>query len=480
MTSLDAVAVDDLSGLRARLSSSPDASRLRPVGLQAIVRGSGSIRALPSVLDRLGLPEHATVVVLSDTTPKRYGDRDVLDVVVEVVATSHHVDVELLHASSSGGVVLADEATVSDIVDRVRRRAPDVLVSVGSGTVTDIAKVVAGALDVNHVVVQTAASVNGFTDDQSVLLINGAKRTTPSQWPAVLVVDPLVISLAPLTMSRSGLGDQLSMFTASADWYLSSAVGFETSFSPMLVDVMRDGVDELMVASTRLGHGDPQAVSDLANCLARGGIAMGVAGRTAPSSGLEHTISHLLEMHADAHHQPSASHGSQVGAASVFAALVWRRVQRRLAEGHVTLEANHVATRDRVLDAFSDLDESGTTGRECWNLYERKATWIRSHMGDLRRVVEGWSEHAVRVDQLLLSPDVVARALRNAGAPVTFRQLSPAPHDDVITWALHNCHLLRDRFGILDLADLMGVWSLDDALSVRNELDELAQSPVTS
>ena len=202
---------------------------------------------------------------------------------------------------------------------------------------------------------------------------------------------------------------------------------------------------------------------------------MGAAGRTAPSSGLEHTISHLLEMHADAHNERSASHGSQVGAASVFAALVWQRVQRRLDEGNVTLLESNVATRERVLDAFAHLDHSGATARECWNLYERKATWIRSHMLDLSRVVDQWSEHSARVNELLQPVGVVATALRNAGAPLSFRQLSPAPRREVVTWAIRNCHLLRDRFGILDLADLMGVWSHDDAEATLIELDELVK-----
>ncbi len=58
---------------------------------------------------------------------------------------------------------------------------------------------------------------------------------------------------------------------------------------------------------------------------------------------------------------------------------------------------------------------------------------------------------------------------------VTFHQLNPAPEPSVVTWALSNCHLLRDRFGILDLADLMGVWTPDDAATVLRELDELAR-----
>ena len=38
-------------------------------------------------------------------------------------------------------------------------------------------------------VVQTAASVNAFSDDMAVLLKAGAKRTVPSRWPDALLVD---------------------------------------------------------------------------------------------------------------------------------------------------------------------------------------------------------------------------------------------------------------------------------------------------
>ena len=289
MTSYGPVVVDDLHELRARLQTSPDASILRPIGLRAIVRGDGAVETLAEVLRGLGIADDSAVTVLSDTTPKKYVHGDVLDVVINALADDHRVDVEHLEATSLDGVVLADEETVSGAVNRVRSLVPDVLVSVGSGTVTDIAKVVAGELGIAHVVVQTAASVNGFTDDQSVLLINGAKRTTPSHWPDVLIIDPLVIAASPLEMSRSGLGDQLSMFTAGADWYLANAVGFDESYSPTLVAIMRDGVDSLIESSAEVGLGEPRSVSALADCLTRGGIAMGVAGRTAPSSGLEHT-----------------------------------------------------------------------------------------------------------------------------------------------------------------------------------------------
>ncbi len=474
MSGFDAVVVDDLSALRSILGSAPEAASLRPIGLREVVRGEGAVRALAEVMGRMGVAFGTSLTVLSDVTPKQYATAELLDVVLDVLGGHYQVNLALV-AESSEAIVLADEATVARAIDQVRLGAPRGLVSVGSGTITDIAKVVAGELSLTHVVVQSAASVNGYSDDQSVLLIDGAKRTTPSRWPDALVIDPLVVSRAPLAMTRSGLGDQISMFTAGADWYLSHAVGFDASFSPAIVSMMRDGVDSLLTATRDLGRGETRAVSALAECLMRGGVAMGAAGRTAPSSGLEHTISHLLEMRADADEQPSASHGSQVGVASVFAALAWRHVRRRLDEGGVTLFAKNVATRKRVLDAFAELDSSGATARECWRLYQRKSTWIREHVSELEDVVTNWATHAIEIDRLLQPVDVVVSALGEARAPVAFNQLRPTPDRAVVVWALTNSHLMRDRFGILDLADLMGAWTSDDVKSVLGELDELAR-----
>lgn len=469
MSELHSVAFDDLRDLRSVLDDVPS---LRPIGLREVVHGEGAVRELPHVLQRCGVTDGASLSVLSDDTPKRYGDGDALDVVLDALR-DYRVELVVIAPKAHEDSVIADEVTVASAVDAVRERTTSALVSVGSGTITDIAKVVAAELSITHVVVQTAASVNGFSDDQSVLLINGAKRTTPSHWPDALVVDSIVVARAPLDMTRSGLGDQLSMFSAAADWYLSSAVGFDPSYSPAIVAMMRRGVDALLSDSSALGRGETSAVSALADCLTRGGVAMGAAGRTAPSSGLEHTISHLLEMRADANGERSASHGSQVGVASIVAALVWRRVSDRLTEGSVTLIETNIASRERVLVAFADLDDSGATARECWRLYERKASWIREHLRELQRLVDEWSIHSNVIDQLLSPVDVLAASLREAQAPVRFDQLDPPPTDGEVVWALRNCHLLRDRFSVIDLADLVGAWTLDHVLAVLGELQGL-------
>jgi glycerol-1-phosphate dehydrogenase [NAD(P)+] len=85
--------------------------------------------------------------------------------------------------------------------------ADRLLISVGAGTLTDIAKVTAKRTGSRHVAVQTACSINGFIADRSVLIIAGAKRTVVSRWPDMLVADSDILTAAPSKLNIAGVGD---------------------------------------------------------------------------------------------------------------------------------------------------------------------------------------------------------------------------------------------------------------------------------
>src|SRR5262249_41583069 len=124
------------------------------------------------------------------------------------------------------------------------------VITVGSGTITDIGKAAASG-GAPLVTVQTATSVNGYADPFSVLLRHGVKRTTPSRWPDALVIDPAVLQGAPPDLNRAGAGDLMAMFTAPADWYLASAI---TGRGPVPADRAGDPAEPNAGAHT----GDPQ------------------------------------------------------------------------------------------------------------------------------------------------------------------------------------------------------------------------------
>ncbi|MFD1810353.1 iron-containing alcohol dehydrogenase [Gemmobacter lanyuensis] len=73
--------------------------------------------------------------------------------------------------------------------------------------------------------IQTAASVDGFTDNFSVVLQNGVKRTALSRWPDAVLADVRTIAEAPAFLTAAGMGEMMSMFCAPGTgiWRLSWA-----------------------------------------------------------------------------------------------------------------------------------------------------------------------------------------------------------------------------------------------------------------
>jgi glycerol-1-phosphate dehydrogenase [NAD(P)+] len=462
VTDTSLVEVDPLESVRRLVAAAPE---LRPIGLREVVSGAGAIGSLAALLSRLGVAADARGALLTDDVPKPYGDGEVLDAVWSALSDVQAQAVVLAGAGTGG--VHADERTVSDAVVAVAASAPRFLVTVGSGTVADIGKVVAQRLDLPHVVVQTAASVNGYADDQSVLLLNGTKRTTPSRWPDALVIDSRALAGSPVAMTRSGLGDLLSTYTACADWQLARIVGFDDSYSETAVTILRSGVDAVVAAVDGLAVNEASAVSTLAAALTHGGLAMGAAGRTSPSSGAEHTVSHLLEMQAAAVGRPAAAHGAQVGAATVVMARLWARMRERLRAGVLTVRPlDEEQLRRRVDDAFRSLDPTGATVEECWKAYSRKLSWINEHLEQIRTVCETWDRYDEGVAALLAGPETVAALLRRAGAPERLTDLDPSPGGGIARWAVASCHLMRDRFTVVDLAEVTGCWTESDVDAV--------------
>ena len=455
----------DLDAIRMRLGDAV-ASR-RPIGLRTVDLGPDAIEALPRRVGEARGERVGDIVVLTDATPMTRGSSDLkADAVARLrTAAPGPAETAVRHVVLGGGrpELHADEVALAE-ADRAVTGAA-VAVSIGSGTVTDITKDASHRAGIPFVAVQTAVSVNAFSDDMAVLLRNGVKRTVPSGWPDALIVDLAVIADAPAAMNQAGFGELMAMFTAPADWYLAGAVGADDSYDEGVVRLYRDGADRLLDHAAGVAAVRHDALAELAGQMTLTGIAMGVAGRTAPLSGTEHTISHLLDMAAAVDGRGTAFHGAQVGVASVVVALAWRRVLRDLdparlvpgtAGGAGTARPATSARHDRVAAAFDRLDPSGRATAECWTDYQRKVE--RWTAADDRRqaFAASWPEHRAALGELLLAPEALVEGLRTAGAPTRFSELDPPISPDVARWAVASCHLMRDRFTVADLVELGG------------------------
>jgi glycerol-1-phosphate dehydrogenase [NAD(P)+] len=359
------------------------------------------------------------------------------------------------------GTVRADEETVEQAIAEVGEHR--LLISVGSGTLTDIAKVTALRTGNHHVAVQTACSINGFIADRSVLIIAGAKRTVQSRWPDVLVADTDILTSAPWQLNLAGVGDLSTVPNAVAEWRLAARLGHGPPYNAAVVDDVLAANPALPRLAQAARDAEPDGIADLARLLAASGLSMGIVGSTAPASGTEHAVSHLMEMARSREGRSAAAHGMQVTVATRLAVRVWQLVDATIRSGDVKVQIpDETISRAAVVRAFSQFDPQ--TAEECWTAYSAKRNWLLAHQSDVETVVSEWDAFARTLR--LPTPEQFDEVSHASGLPTRAEDLGVGYDDDLLFWALRNSHLLRERISIADLADVLGVWSDETARSI--------------
>jgi glycerol-1-phosphate dehydrogenase [NAD(P)+] len=238
----------------------------------------------------------------------------------------------------------------------------------------------------------------------------------------------------------------------------------DDAFDPAVVALFRDGADDLLDSASRMRtvDRDPELLAELAGRMALTGIAMGVAGRTAPLSGTEHLVSHLLDMDAAASGRETALHGAQVGVASVLAATIWHDTLDRFDPGALLADgaaSEPTTIEHQVRDAFDPIDPSGRMSDECWRDVRRKVERWGSRRSAVEAFVADWDRHRAALRDLVATPERLRTALVEAGAAATVAELDPPAAASKVRWALAALPLMRDRFTVADLRYLAGAWN---------------------
>ncbi|TFD68502.1 iron-containing alcohol dehydrogenase [Cryobacterium ruanii] len=468
----------DLDAIRAVIASTADAPELVPLGIRSLVISpEASFGLVPAVKGMLavGLTVMRRVVVLIDKTTILRDGRDLKQQLCELLAEAFVVEVVVLGRK---GELHADEDALETATAAIK--GFDCVVAIGGGTISDIGKVATDRQGgIPLVIVQTAASVDGFTDNVSVVLRNGVKRTIPSRWPDVVLADTTTIADAPVAMNTAGFGEVLSLYTAPADWELANRLGFDDSFRFTPRDFLLEFAGDPATWAEGLADGAPGAVLDLTRMLAIRGIGTGIAGTTACLSGVEHVVSHMLDMYAAAHNLPTGLHGAQVGVATQIASAAWDLLRRKVAGGEIALRFADGDLEHQVKRAFDNCDETGGRGEECWSDYSRKIAVWNADPERMKSLVASLVSEGLAIAAAVPAPESLSAGLRAAGSPSTPGDLVAWVTPEIWRWAVANCHFMRDRFTVVDLLFLLGWWTADDVDSVIAQAFLTESEPTT-
>ena len=437
------------------------------------------IVAGPDVLNdhhRWLLPFGRVVIVQDETEMKRAGVSVKPAVRDAIAATGRDTAVVVVPGT--------DVHTEPRHIEAVRAvlRPGDTVVALGSGVIADITKHAvhefeAGGDNLYLSVVQTANSVCAFASGMAVLTIDKVKRTVPSRLPDTLVLDSTLLRDAPAPYSTGGVGDASVAAVSFADYRLGFLLNL-SGWEPLSWDIMAYSRHRFLGCDPVYGRRDQAHFEAVALDLAACGLAMTVAGESAPLSGLEHVTSHTLDMAAEYHHRPTGNHGSQCALATILSLIAWDKLLALPSLGDLDPERLvDDVEQATVRAAFGPLDDTGAAWGECWHDYAAKLAGWRAHRDDLTAFARDWPAYREDLRCFVTPPADFVAALRAAGHPLRWEDIPTGITPGMARWAFTNARLMRKRTSVADLLALAGVWDEPFIDSVFATYSDLIAAP---
>ncbi|MFC4598331.1 sn-glycerol-1-phosphate dehydrogenase [Cohnella hongkongensis] len=223
------------------------------------------------------------------------------------------------------GDVIADEASLVQLLLALRQNTEEAVVAVGSGTLHDIARFSAYAVGIPFVSVPTAPSVDGFNSVGAPVILRGEKKTIGAIGPSALFADLDILTKAPAELIAAGFGDMLGKSTSLFDWKYGSLAGGEP-FSEEVYERTERALRLCVAHSEEIGRRTPLGVETLMRALVESGFAMLQFGQSHPASGAEHHLSHYWEMELLRRGRKQVLHGAKVGIACAIVSDLYRRL----------------------------------------------------------------------------------------------------------------------------------------------------------
>jgi glycerol-1-phosphate dehydrogenase [NAD(P)+] len=454
----------DMDGLRRALASRTDAASLPELNLRRIAAGPDALDTLPAILRDLAAGGSSAVLVVQDRRPFMRDGADLKPLVRDQLERAGFT-VEVLEMGDEHGYLHSDFAEVGQIRPYLR---PDrTAVALGSGKICDVTKhacfeheQVTGE-HIPFVVIQTANSVIAFGSGMATISKDGVKRTWPSRLPDALILDARILRDTPYEYTVGGIGDLAVIAVSFGDWYLGAYLGM-TTYTPASFDIIEDVRKLLFSQADAYGAQTLEGMETLAKLSALGGFAMTLTKESAPMSGYEHAVSHMLDMGSEHFGRPVASHGCQCGISTIACAIAWQKLLADFQPQKVDVDACYPsaeAMERRVRATFNAIDPSGAMADECWHSYGRKLKGWHQARPRFEALLRDWPQERARMAELVDTPENVVQGLAKARHPLRYEDLGIPEWQ--ARWAFKHGHMMRQRFSSADLLNYIG-W-MDDA-----------------
>lgn len=407
-----------------------------------VITGDGVLAKLPGVVREYGAKK---VFVLSDRNTCMAAGKQVSGLLksagIGCLSYSFDVDAPEPDEHSVGSAVMHMDATC------------DLIVGVGSGVINDIGKILSALSGKPYIIVATAPSMDGYASATSSMTRDGLKISLPSRGADVIIGDSEILCKAPLKLLRSGLGDMLAKYISICEWRVAHLLIGEY-YCEEIAGLVRYAVNQCVSHADGLLHGDKDAVMAVFEGLIIGGVAMNYAGLSRPASGVEHYISHVLDMRAVEFHKKAELHGLQCAVGTIIAAKLYEKLKQ------VTPDKEKALAHAKAFD-YSAWSETlrGFLGKGADSMVALEAKEKKYdpafHEARLDKIIANWDAIMNIVSQEIPSVSELEALYRKIGLPGSLTEIGE--EESLLPTVLRCTKDIRDKYVLSRMAWDLGV-----------------------
>ena len=351
-----------------------------------------------------------------------------------------------------------DEKAVGSLVLHYDAKS-DIIISIGSGVINDISKIIAYQTNTPYVIVASAAFMDGYAAGSSSMAIDGVKVTVPAKSPDVIIGDINILNGAPIHMAKAGLGDMLAKYVSICEWRLSNIINGEY-YCEEVAEFTRQSLRACVNGAKGLLDRNSESMKMLFEGLINCGKAMDYAGCSRPGGGVEHYFSHIWDMRGLDFGTPTSSHGMQVALGTLNTIKCYQELK------NITPNREKALAYAKNFD-FADWSEQLRTfvgkGAEAMIALEAKEKKydLDKHAARLEVILEKWDDILRIIDEELPSVEEFEAILDSIEAPKTLEAIGL--DSSTLAMTLKSTKDIRDKYVLPRL-----LWDI-------GELDEVCE-----
>ena len=220
---------------------------------------------------------------------------------------------------------------------------------------------------------------------------------------------------------KSGLGDMLAKYVSICEWRIAHIIVGEY-FCEEIAALIRNALQRCVDSADGLLRREECAVQSVFEGLVIGGIAMNYAGLSRPASGVEHYISHILDMRGAAFGTPVELHGIQCAVGTLLAIRMYEKLLQVKPDVHSALE--HAESFD-LQSWHAQLREFlGSAAESMIDLETREKKYEpAAHRRRLSVITQNWEMICSIIREELPSSKEIERLLQRMEAPASLAEI---------------------------------------------------------